>query len=101
VTHQTCIFQITVFGPRETGGSNATIDILTGNNPHLGYSGGFKYINQFKSILIFSCNYNSASKTLTINSSNLYINNESGTFNKSVENSILDSVILQVLMVVI
>jgi hypothetical protein len=21
---------------RETGGSNATIDILTGNNPHLG-----------------------------------------------------------------
>jgi hypothetical protein len=37
---------------RETGGSNATIDILTGNNPHLGpYDGGFKYINQFKSLI--------------------------------------------------
>jgi hypothetical protein len=36
---------------RETGGST-TIDILTGNNPHLGpYDGGFKYINQFKSLI--------------------------------------------------
>ncbi|MBM6691380.1 hypothetical protein H9X75_10100, partial [Fusobacterium mortiferum] len=31
---------------RETGGSGATIDILTGNNPHVGpYDGGYKYIN--------------------------------------------------------
>jgi hypothetical protein len=36
---------------RETGGSNATIDILTGNNPHLGPYDGFKYINQFKSLI--------------------------------------------------
>jgi hypothetical protein len=84
VTHQTCIFKITVFGI-ETGGSNATIDILTGNNPHLGpYDGGFKYINQFKSLIP-----NFSAVTITCNSSNLYINNESGTFNKSVENSIL------------
>jgi hypothetical protein len=89
VTHQTCIFKITVFGI-ETGGSNATIDILTGNNPHLGpYDGGFKYINQFKSLIPNFSAVTITSETLTINSSNLYINNESGTFNKSVENSIL------------
>jgi hypothetical protein len=87
---------------RETGGSNATIDILTGNNPHLGpYDGGFKYINQFKSLIPNFSAVTITSETLTINSSNLYINNESGTFNKSVENSILIVLFLQVLMVVI
>jgi hypothetical protein len=84
---------------RETG-SNATIDILTGN-PHLGpYDGGFKYINQFKSLIPNFSAVTITSETLTINSSNLYINNES-TFNKSVENSILIVLFLQVLMVVI
>ena len=37
---------------RETGGSGSTIDILTGNNPHVGrYDGGYKYINQFKTLI--------------------------------------------------
>lgn len=37
---------------RETGGTGATIDILAGNNPHVGfYDGGFKYINQFKKLI--------------------------------------------------
>jgi hypothetical protein len=37
---------------RETGGTGATIDILAGNNPHVGfYDGGFKYINQFKTLI--------------------------------------------------
>jgi hypothetical protein len=51
VTHQTCIFKITVFGIEKLVVCT-TIDILTGNNPHLGpYDGGFKYINQFKSLI--------------------------------------------------
>lgn len=37
---------------RETGGSGSTIDILTGNNPHVGrYDGGYKYINQFRTLI--------------------------------------------------
>ena len=37
---------------RETGGTGATLDILTGNNPHVGrYDGGYKYINQFKTLI--------------------------------------------------
>lgn len=37
---------------RETGGSGSTIDILTGNNPHVGrYDGGYKYINQFRKLI--------------------------------------------------
>ena len=37
---------------RETGGSGSTVDILTGNNPHVGrYDGGYKYINQFKTLI--------------------------------------------------
>lgn len=37
---------------RETGGTGATIDITSGNNPHAGpYDGGSKYINQFRSLI--------------------------------------------------
>jgi len=37
---------------RETGGTGATIDILAGNNPHAGfYDGGYKYINQFRTLI--------------------------------------------------
>jgi hypothetical protein len=37
---------------RETGGSGSTVDILTGNNPHVGpYDGGFKYINQLTELI--------------------------------------------------
>jgi hypothetical protein len=37
---------------RETGGSGSTVDILTGNNPHVGrYDGGYKYINQFRTLI--------------------------------------------------
>lgn len=37
---------------RETGGTGSTIDIRSGNNPHVGpYDGGFKYINQFRSLI--------------------------------------------------
>jgi len=37
---------------RETGGSGATIDLLYGNNPHVGpYDGGSAYINQFRRII--------------------------------------------------
>ena len=33
---------------RETAGANSNLDVLGGNNPHIGpYDGGYEYINQF------------------------------------------------------
>ena len=60
---------------RETGGSNASIDILTGNNPHLGpYDGGFKYINQFATLIPNFSPVTVSSSTSTNGSTNLFIN---------------------------
>lgn len=37
---------------RETGGSASTVDILYGNNPHIGeYDNGSTYINQFRNLI--------------------------------------------------
>jgi hypothetical protein len=79
---------------RETGGANSTIDILTGNNPHLGpYDGGFKYINQFKELIPNFSAVTISSETTTIFSDNVYVNNQSGTFDNSTELSTIDSVV--------
>jgi hypothetical protein len=69
---------------RETGGSGSTIDILTGNNPHLGpYDGGSKYINQFRCLIPnFEPTFLS-SVTITENVINLYENYEDGTFDNN------------------
>jgi|TARA_R110000824_G_scaffold106610_21_gene252194 hypothetical protein len=38
---------------RQTGGANPDIDIIEGNNPHMGpYDGGQEYINQFNTCLV-------------------------------------------------
>lgn len=60
---------------RETSGENALIDILDGNNPHVGpYDNGSKYINQlnnlipnFKPVLI-------TGETKTVTNDNLFFN---------------------------
>jgi hypothetical protein len=67
---------------RETGGSGSTIDILTGNNPHLGpYDGGFKYINQFTCLIPNFSAVTISSETTTTNTLNLYTNYDLGKFN--------------------
>lgn len=66
---------------RETGGSGATIDILTGNNPHLGpYDGGSRYIDQFRCLIPDFTPTVLSSITVTDNVTNLYENYEAGTF---------------------
>jgi hypothetical protein len=60
---------------RETGGSGATIDILTGNNPHVGpYDGGYKYINQFATLIPNFSAVTISSSTTTQGTTNLFIN---------------------------
>ncbi len=60
---------------RETGGSGSTIDILIGNNPHLGpYDGGFKYINQFEELIENFSAVTVTSQTQTQGTTNLFTN---------------------------
>lgn len=67
---------------RETGGSGSTIDILTGNNPHLGpYDGGFRYINQFRNLIPNFSAVTISSTTVTTGTTNLFTNYNSGTMN--------------------
>lgn len=70
---------------RETGGVDSTIDILTGNNPHLGpYDRGSKYINQFKTLIPNFSAVTISSVTTTTDSTNLYTNYDLGTFDEGV-----------------
>ena len=73
-------FQNQGFWYRETGGSGATIDILTGNNPHLGpYDKGYKYINQFKELIPNFSAVTISSETITSGTTNLFTNYNLGT----------------------
>lgn len=70
---------------RETGGSGSTIDVLTGNNPHLGpYDRGSKYINQFRQLIPNFSAVTISSVTTTTDSTNLYTNYNLGTFDENV-----------------
>lgn len=65
---------------RETGGSGSTIDILTGNNPHVGpYDGGYRYINQFATLIPNFSAVTVSSTTTTQGSTNLFTNYGLGT----------------------
>jgi hypothetical protein len=60
---------------RETGGSGATIDILTGNNPHVGpYDGGNKYINQLRVLVPNFSAVTLTSETVTTDVVKLFTN---------------------------
>lgn len=66
---------------RETGGINSNVDILAGNNPHVGpYDRGSKYINQFKNLIPNFSSVTVTSQTITTSSDNLYYNYDLGTF---------------------
>jgi hypothetical protein len=70
---------------RETAGTGATIDILTGNNPHVGpYDRGSKYINQFRALIPNFSAVTVSSVTTTNSLSNLYVNYDYGTFDEGV-----------------
>jgi hypothetical protein len=64
---------------RETGGVNSVIDILTGNNPHVGpYDGGYKYINQLNCLIPNFSAVTITSETITTTSYDLFTNYNSG-----------------------
>jgi hypothetical protein len=70
---------------RETGGTGATVDILAGNNPHVGpYDGGFKYINQFRELIPNFSAVTISSVTTNTTTTNLYTNYDLGTFDEGV-----------------
>lgn len=67
---------------RETGGSGSTIEILTGNNPHVGpYDGGYKYFNQLRCLIPDFLPVTLSSVTYTTDVANLYTNFDLGQFN--------------------
>ena len=77
---------------RQTGGSGSTIDISTGNNPHVGpYDGGSKYINQFSSLIPDFSAVTITSQTTETGSMNLYTNNELGTFDGTPVNTTINT----------
>jgi hypothetical protein len=64
---------------RETGGSGSTVDILTGNNPHVGpYDGGSRYINQLRTLIPNFSAVTITGETVTSGSTNLFINYDLG-----------------------
>jgi len=68
---------------RQTAGSGATIDITSGNNPHVGpYDGGAAFMNQFNCLIPNFSATTVSSTTVTTDSSNLFTNYESGTVNE-------------------
>ena len=65
---------------RETGGSGATIDIGSGNNPHVGpYDGGSMYIDQFRTLIPNFSAITITSTTSANTSTQLFSNYNSGT----------------------
>ena len=67
---------------RETGGANATQNISTGNNPHVGpYDNGREYINQLNNIIPSFSAFTLTSTTTTTSSEQLFSNYNSGIFN--------------------
>lgn len=67
---------------RQTAGIGATIDILDGNNPHVGpYDGGAAFINQFNNLIPNFQPVTITSTTTTTTSDNLFTNYVFGTIN--------------------
>ena len=73
---------------RETAGSNSNLDLIEGNNPHVGpYDGGENYIDQFRCLLNIVSGYTQVSGNSititndTIQFNNLFKNYSEGLFN--------------------
>jgi hypothetical protein len=67
---------------RQTGGPNAAIDILDGNNPHIGpYDGGAAFINQFNNLIPDFSATTLTSTTVTNESTEMFTNYDNGVIN--------------------
>jgi len=78
---------------RQTAGTGATIDIVTGNNPHVGpYDGGAAFINQFNNLIPNFSAVTVSSTTTTTGTTNLFTNYKSGTINSYVGDYYVDIV---------
>jgi uncharacterized protein (TIGR02145 family) len=71
---------------RQTAGPESNIDILGGNNPHIGpYDGGNEYMNQFRCLIPNFSSTTLIQETILTGSTNLFSN-----YNNGVINGILD-----------
>lgn len=60
---------------RETSGPDSIIDILSGNNPHVGkYDGGYKYINQLRTLIPDFSAVTITAETITTGTTHLFTN---------------------------
>jgi hypothetical protein len=67
---------------RETGGANAIVDILHGNNPHVGpYDRGYAYISNFTNLIPDFTATTILNEIITTGTTNIFVNYNSGTFN--------------------
>tara|TARA_R110000796_G_scaffold219934_1_gene336025 strand:+ start:50634 stop:53600 length:2967 start_codon:yes stop_codon:yes gene_type:complete len=68
---------------RQTGGPTPDIDILAGNNPHIGpYDGGQAYIDQFRGCLVPNYSASTAEEVNIDAEVNLFTNYGNGTFDE-------------------
>lgn len=87
----TMYFQNNGLWYRQTGGDESTIDITSGNNPHVGpYDGGYKYMNQFRELISDFSAVTVTSSTSTITDLNLFSNYRLGTFTQYSGNTYVD-----------
>jgi hypothetical protein len=67
---------------RQTGGAASDIDILGGNNPHIGpYDGGNEYINQFNCLIPSFSSVTLIEETVVTGNTNLFTNYNYGLIN--------------------
>lgn len=67
---------------RETGGPNSNLDVLVGNNPHIGpYDAGSEYINQFNVLIPNFSSTTIVEEVITTGYTNLFLNYNEGIIN--------------------
>jgi len=75
---------------RQTGGPAPDIDILAGNNPHIGpYDGGQAYIDQFRGCLVPNYSATTAEEVNIDAEINLFTNYANGTFDECCDADVL------------
>lgn len=74
---------------RQTAGPDSNIDVLTGNNPHIGpYDGGQEYIDQFSCLIPDFSAVTIYNQTINTGSTNIFTNYNSGLVNNALETEV-------------
>ena len=82
---------------RETSGVNSNIDILVGNNPHVGpYDAGQEYMNQFNCLIPDFEPVTLINEKIRVNTDNLFTNYDEGTFDDIYNNNIVGTIDLNI-----